>query len=59
MNVGDRVVVVGDGMLDGWTGTVTKVYDDGDVSVDLDPEQADDIHLTDLLFEPHEVEVIQ
>lgn len=59
MNVGDRVVVVGDDMLDGWTGTVTKVWaEGGEVTVDLDPEQDPEITLTDLLFEPQELELI-
>lgn len=69
MKIGDRVKVIYDGFgeqyhpsednLIGWTGVVTKIYFDGDLCVDLDPEQSPDEALDGLLFHPDEVEVIQ
>ncbi len=67
MKVGDRVEVVSDGRDDydasddnliGWTGVITKVWPDGAVCVDLDPEQDPECDLTGLAFEAREVEVI-
>ncbi|QNO00170.1 hypothetical protein QGX17_gp119 [Pseudomonas phage phiPsa381] len=68
MNVGDRIVVVQEGLrgprvpaddnLVGWTGVITKVWPDGGLCVDLDPEQDPEDALDALHFEPYEVEVI-
>ena len=68
MKVGDRIKVIYDGFgekfqpsednLIGWTGVIVKVYPDGDLCVDLDPEQSPDEALDGLLFGPAEVEVL-
>ena len=67
--VGTRIKVIHDGFgeqfqpsednLIGWTGTVTKVYRDGDLCIDLDPEQSPEEDLTGLYFGPSEVEVVE
>lgn len=69
MKVGDRIRVVFDSHtqdsvatednLIGWTGVITKVWPDGDLCVDLDPEQDPEDALDGLHFDPEEVEVIQ
>jgi hypothetical protein len=67
MKAGDRIVVIADGViveatednLIGWTGVVARVWPDGAVCVDLDPEQDPECDLTALTFESYEVEVIQ
>lgn len=68
MKVGNRIKVVADGRgefeatednLIGWTGVITKVWPDGAVCVDLDPEQDPEFDLNNLAFEAFEVEVIQ
>ena len=67
MKVGDRVKVIADGRgnteptednLVDWTGVITKVWPDGSVCVDLDPEQDPECELSALAFESYEVEVI-
>jgi hypothetical protein len=68
MKVGDRIKVVADGFgetepsidnLIGWTGVITKIWPDGSLRVDLDPEQDPECPLDALAFEVFEVEVIQ
>ena len=62
----DRVEVVSDGNsstasednLVGWKGTVTKVWPEGAVFVDLDPEQDPDCDLTQLYFSNRELKLI-
>lgn len=67
MKVGDRVIVVtdacgdtnpsGDNLID-FTGVITKVWPDGSVCVDLDPELDPEFDMTGLTFEASELEVI-
>jgi hypothetical protein len=68
MKAGDRIKVVYDsyedtdvaaeGNLIGWTGVITKVWPDGGLCVDLDPEQDPEDALDALHFDPMEVEVV-
>lgn len=65
--VGNRIKVVQEGLygdrepapdnLVGWVGVITKVWPDGSLRIDLDPEQDED-DLTALHFESYEVEVV-
>jgi hypothetical protein len=69
MKAGDRIKVIYDTFektseaspdnLIGWTGVITKVWPDGGLCVDLDPEQDPEDALDALAFDQCEVEVIQ
>lgn len=67
MKVGDRIRVITDACGDteptednliGWTGVITRVWPDGALCIDLDPEQDPECALDQLTFESFEVEVI-
>jgi hypothetical protein len=69
MKAGDRIKVVYDKYeqtsvassdnVIGWTGVITRVWPDGDLCIDLDPEQDPEDALDALHFHPNEVEVIE